>query len=399
MAGPERREGYKGGFDWQTLQDRREEELTLENVPGFQRPMAAGPMDQISGVDELTGRPVFQTAIGTEYTVRRNPDQRTARQKAEDWYYNGAQLPTMAQVGEVAASLPGAVYDAARESVAGTATLGDAMGFVPAVGAVGATQRLPEGAIPIFGGRRAQSFGQELALRRELPTSVGADGLDRFEIDDSLSYIGEPRNLTTISNANSPLPKDHTVLSDVLAHEELFLQYPDLADLPVVLDMSLFNKEVQGYFWPERGYMALNPRLLNKPNELQDTLFHEIQHAVQNIEGFDHGTNPHSPNVEQRLDTQRNIAAQDFSEDMSRYLRGLEEVPPDWSDYDVTDYTRDLIYRTNQGEVEADNTVKRLGLNLSKRKEIASKDTEGYPRDLQWRNSDDHSFIRPRGPQ
>lgn len=547
-----RREGYKGGFDWSTLQDRREEDLTLQNVPGFERPLAAGPMDQISTqTDELTGRPMTRTALGTDYTIRRSPDQRTARQKAEDWYNDGAELPSRETVVQVAKALPGAMLDSAMSAIDGTGTLGDATSVLPAIGVAGAVRTIPDGAIPIFGGRRAQSFGQELVARRELPTSVGADGKDRFEIDDSMVSLGSFRNLSIIANGNANLPNQPTVLSDVLNHEELFAQYPTLADMPVVLDMSLSRQQTDGYFFPSRGLMAINPRLLNDPDRLKHVLFHEIQHSVQDIEGFDGGTNPKSPNVNQRMYTQEVIAKQDFDADFLAYedevkalanvewdlyfdrfeqtaLQGLTDlgldvtdyqrprsrpegirnqstlpnlraqvrtiddnetrqnswrlfevledveqaensldpldrarlmkqafdslavaaanapkqsgtgltdsfksfftkepmdpddyvgmldpeltlldeglpfVPPEapkWADYAPDDTIRNFIYRSNQGEVEAENTAQRLGLNLVQRRETSPESTEALSREIQWKNSDDHSLIRPRAPR
>ena len=75
-------------------------------------------------------------------------------------------------------------------------------------------------------------------------------------------------------------------LKDVYDNEELFAAYPQLRDLPVVFEQ--LDRETQGYFDGKK--IALNKALTER--QARTTLVHEIQHAIQAIEGFARGGNP-----------------------------------------------------------------------------------------------------------
>lgn len=74
-------------------------------------------------------------------------------------------------------------------------------------------------------------------------------------------------------------------LEDVLDHEELFRAYPQLRHVRVVFDMP---KGVLGSFSAEGNQITISEELRDAP---QDVLIHEIQHAIQNAEGFAKGSN------------------------------------------------------------------------------------------------------------
>ena len=75
-------------------------------------------------------------------------------------------------------------------------------------------------------------------------------------------------------------------LEDVLDHEELFRAYPQLRHVRVVFDET--PKGVLGSFSAEGNQIAISEELRDAP---QDVLIHEIQHAIQNAEGFAKGSN------------------------------------------------------------------------------------------------------------
>jgi hypothetical protein len=75
-------------------------------------------------------------------------------------------------------------------------------------------------------------------------------------------------------------------LEDVLDHEELFRAYPQLRHVRVVFDET--PKGVLGSFSAEGNQITINEELRDAP---QDVLIHEIQHAIQNAEGFAKGSN------------------------------------------------------------------------------------------------------------
>lgn len=86
--------------------------------------------------------------------------------------------------------------------------------------------------------------------------------------------------------------KENTIykLSDILKHDTLFILYPQLADYKIEFK-DLNNKG--GKFNKETNKIEINSKKLNSKNyktSIEGTLIHEIQHAIQNIEGFENGT-------------------------------------------------------------------------------------------------------------
>lgn len=75
-------------------------------------------------------------------------------------------------------------------------------------------------------------------------------------------------------------------LEDVLDHEELFHAYPQLRHVRVVFDET--PKGVLGSFSAEGNQITISEELRDAP---QNVLIHEIQHAIQNAEGFAKGSN------------------------------------------------------------------------------------------------------------
>ena len=75
-------------------------------------------------------------------------------------------------------------------------------------------------------------------------------------------------------------------LEDVLDHEGLFRAYPQLRHVRVVFGET--PKGVLGSFSAEGNQITISEELRDAP---QDVLIHEIQHAIQNAEGFAKGSN------------------------------------------------------------------------------------------------------------
>ena len=120
-----------------------EEELGLNNVLPFDRPMTAGSKDRIVGQDEL-GQTIYETPTGQRYTVRpaTEEESKTTRAKAEEWVEEGAPLPSWDQIVDTIKAIPGAMYDSAASAVRGKGTVGDALAIVPTSGAAGMATRI-----------------------------------------------------------------------------------------------------------------------------------------------------------------------------------------------------------------------------------------------------------------
>lgn len=79
-----------------------------------------------------------------------------------------------------------------------------------------------------------------------------------------------------------------TRLSDYIQHDELFEQYPQLRDARLVFEDMEDGK--QGSYNPDTNTITLSESLQN--SERDDALVHEIQHAIQEAEGFARGASP-----------------------------------------------------------------------------------------------------------
>jgi len=127
-------------------------------------------------------------------------------------------------------------------------------------------------------------FGSSQQANREafLETGVyrGPDGKLRYEIDDSAAeYI-----------PGKTYAGYHT--SDLLDHPELYRNYEDVGTVPL---QSQPLEGYAGYHYPgtptQRERIVLTDDVFTNPEKGKSTLLHEIQHSIQDKEGFDLGAN------------------------------------------------------------------------------------------------------------
>lgn len=110
-----------------------------------------------------------------------------------------------------------------------------------------------------------------------------ADRQPRFEIDDSKAFMAPLKDLT--SQANLPLQR-------VFSHPDLYNNYPELKDLKITLQDGDIegNPDFTGAFDPKTKTLILrrptDTELINDPQTLKRTVIHELQHLLQNKEGF-----------------------------------------------------------------------------------------------------------------
>lgn len=188
-----------------------------------------------------------------------------------------------------------------------------------------------------FGGRNAKAAdlealdrAQEMERRgvaadtifRETGWFQGADGKWRFEIDDSgMEYSrwgdmnrsdrteyarfreleskfidgtitqeeqAELRSLLEEGHGPGRAEEQQTLrLSDFVRHDELYQNYPQLRQAG--LQFADLTDGTRGTYNAEANTITLNNSLRDAP---EDTLVHEIQHAIQNTEGFAGGSSP-----------------------------------------------------------------------------------------------------------
>jgi hypothetical protein len=157
---------------------------------------------------------------------------------------------------------------------------------------------VPEGELAgMFVGPRAANFNpqaaqaaEDLAATGKSPHLqakdtgyfVGHDDIARTEISDHLAKMN-PVNWREKAGSSVPL-------SQVLEHPRLYEEYPELAHLPVREET---HPRYFGAYDPATGGISVNRDLIEAEGlDMRETLLHEVQHAVQAIEGFDPGSNP-----------------------------------------------------------------------------------------------------------
>ena len=127
-------------------------------------------------------------------------------------------------------------------------------------------------------------------LKAEGKTYISVDGNEKAVVSDADSRV-----VLQPSAVEALVRRSTALLSEVIDHPTLFAAYPDLANVRVSIDPTLGSGEA--YFDPETGGISLSEAhitevaLTGDTNRLRRDMLHEIQHAVQEREGFARGGN------------------------------------------------------------------------------------------------------------
>lgn len=176
---------------------------------------------------------------------------------------------------------------------------GAGVGVAAASAAGGAAMPVPKGSVRIFGGLNARGANkgawkqakqledegmQNWQIERE--TGWFKDPVDhkwRFELDDSKAKFLEPDD----GLVQRAMSGDANV-SEVFDNPDLYQAYPEIKGYKIKLqDMP---KEQLGGFYPREKAFILNTNL--DDDKAREVMLHEMQHAVQGVEGFANGANP-----------------------------------------------------------------------------------------------------------
>ncbi|MDD5170661.1 MAG: hypothetical protein PHN75_17735, partial [Syntrophales bacterium] len=116
----------------------------------------------------------------------------------------------------------------------------------------------------------------------------------RFEIDDrdaKLAPIPKWEKRATVEPGDFLIKEqwEHVTLKEVLDHPELYKYYPQLKEIRIEVDKNAGGK---GEFTEATNTITIHPERLVSRERVKITLFHEIQHAIQAIEGFSRGGSP-----------------------------------------------------------------------------------------------------------
>jgi hypothetical protein len=162
-------------------------------------------------------------------------------------------------------------------------------------GASRAAGGAPSGALGMFIGKSAKNWDAAAEaralqmeankidpklIRSETGVSKGPEGKLRQEIPD---------NNATFSGAGYPIPTERDKLINVLKHDILFENYPQLKNINIERE---FSENTRGSWNPEEKIITAGGGTNQTESQAKSTILHELQHAIQDIEGFAKGANP-----------------------------------------------------------------------------------------------------------
>lgn len=145
--------------------------------------------------------------------------------------------------------------------------------------------------------QRLEAGADAEAVRRGTGWHRGADGKWRFEISDADAMLTADtsgsegrRSIGQMYPAYAFEDDGGLTVGKMLHHPALFAAYPAIADMPVTMASDILGEGYRGGLSLASATITLNRNLSWR--EGLSTLLHEIQHGIQNIEGFATGGSP-----------------------------------------------------------------------------------------------------------
>ena len=211
----------------------------------------------------------------------------------------------------------------------------------------------------------------------------GADGKWRYEVGDVRFYDG----LQLINRSVKTEATLDDLLEDNKDKEALFASYPSLKNMPVVLE-DMGYKGVGEYNYGKET-IRLNTYLLTDDDgyftkPAVEILNHEIQHAIQKIEGFARGGSPamvrseikkQMAEVTKQIRQLRAEGKEAEAKELIKKNRGLYEASVGDEDFGS--------YKSLAGEVESRNVERRMGMSAEERRASLAAETEDVSREDQ----------------
>ena len=211
----------------------------------------------------------------------------------------------------------------------------------------------------------------------------GADGKWRYEVGNVRFYDG----LQLINRSVKTEATLNDLLEDNKDKEALFASYPSLKNMPVVLE-DMGYKGVGEYNYGKET-IRLNTYLLTDDDgyftkPAVEILNHEIQHAIQKIEGFARGGSPamvrseikkQMAEVTKQIRQLRAEGKEAEAKELIKKNRGLYEASVSDDDFGS--------YKSLAGEVESRNVERRMGMSAEERRASLAAETEDVSREDQ----------------
>lgn len=198
-------------------------------------------------------------------------------------------------------------------------------------------------------------------IRKRTGWWLGKDGKWRYEISDKEMRF----------NPDGYVDNPQTV-GDYVKHDKLFAAYPWIADIPVYMvdAVSGGSSATNGKYSSDGKFIELKKGLTSE--KAKYVLSHELQHAIQQAEGFVRGTSPKTGMfyaVNLAYDLVKNnpeFIAESKPQNKMNYLIGYLEAKGGAS---LGDYAK-YYYFQNYGETEARNVSQRLDMTEEERRAL-----------------------------
>lgn len=202
---------------------------------------------------------------------------------------------------------------------------------------------------------------------------VGADGQPRYEISDKTAAIDGDFTKGIAKRIMDQMPEGThfpVPLGRFLKHDSLLNAYPEMRDIPVMLRHPRDFDAVAGYHPPEEGIesgaisMNLKSILDDDRTESVRSLMHEVQHAIQNKEGWARGANFGNAieDVKNYVEDPRKVGVvfdEDITEPKLKKMQSLLDLSKS-DDPGAVEFADEMAYYLSAGEAEARAVENRL---------------------------------------
>ena len=235
---------------------------------------------------------------------------------------------------------------------------------------------------------------------RETGTFKGPDGHWRQEIPDNLAKYDRDALRELKQNQDFNYLQDTQPMGGVLGHEQLYKAYPDLSDMQTHFMPTKKLKTASGSYSRSLDRVTL----ADIPSDQKSIALHEIQHAIQQREGWPNGGStsvaswadakqrPELLKVARKTmddwkpSTYEQFWGKDITpEGQTAYAEYLKQ----WSSPDAQaqrwraaqEGAPSIVYKNLAGEAEARATQARMNMNAAQRRDVFPLDSYDVPID------------------
>ena len=227
----------------------------------------------------------------------------------------------------------------------------------------------------------------------------GADGKWRYEMPDAkIKDMKDIGGGNIVKRFDDDMLWNDGKLTNVIDAPGLFEAYPQLKNVRIDTDAIMNDMPSNGDYNAKTNTITIHADELKYMNSI---LNHEIQHAIQHIEGFARGGSPRLirgevkkkfNEVTKQIRQLRAEGKEDEAKALVEKNRGLYNAYQKNDDYNS--------YKSLAGEVEARNVQSRMGMTDEERKNSLAEETEDVNRDEQIvMNGSDASYSIVKDPE